>query len=118
LAVLILRFANDAPDRLAQRVHREMTSQLCCVAAVRDRFHPISSPDYDFARVRRIKHRIFHVIKFAKAARGRGGLLAHTCVLGPNGQSNGCVSFKNYAAFLRAYQNGEIKHLAVVASMN
>jgi hypothetical protein len=49
---------------------------------------------------------------------GRVGLLAHTYMLGPNGQSNGCVSFKNYAAFLRAYQNGEIKHLAVVASMN
>jgi hypothetical protein len=49
---------------------------------------------------------------------GRAGLLAHTYMLGPNGQSNGCVSFRNYAAFLRAYQNGEIKRLAVVASLN
>ena len=27
---------------------------------------------------------------------GRSGLLAHTFMLGPNGNSNGCVSFRNY----------------------
>jgi hypothetical protein len=46
---------------------------------------------------------------------GRAGLLAHTYMLGPNGDSNGCVSFKDYAAFLRAFRNGEVKRLAVVA---
>jgi hypothetical protein len=49
---------------------------------------------------------------------GRAGLLAHTFMLGPNGDSNGCVSFRNYRAFLQAYQNGEIRRLAVVASLN
>ncbi|MHB8884099.1 MAG: DUF2778 domain-containing protein [Methylovirgula sp.] len=49
---------------------------------------------------------------------GRTGLLAHTYMLGPNGQSNGCVSFRNYNAFLQAYQRGEIKRLAVVARLN
>ncbi len=49
---------------------------------------------------------------------GRTGLLAHTYMLGPNGDSNGCVSFKNYAAFLQAYQNGEVKRLAVVTRLN
>jgi hypothetical protein len=49
---------------------------------------------------------------------GRAGLLAHTYMLGPNGDSNGCVSFRNYQAFLQAYQNGEVRRLAVVASMN
>ena len=49
---------------------------------------------------------------------GRAGLLAHTYMLGPNGNSNGCVSFRNYQAFLQAYQNGEVERLAVVASMN
>jgi hypothetical protein len=49
---------------------------------------------------------------------GRTGLLAHTFMLGPNGDSNGCVSIKDYEAFLQAYQNGEIKRLVVVASMN
>jgi len=46
---------------------------------------------------------------------GRAGLLAHPYMLGPNGDSNGCVSVKDYAAFLRAYQNGQINKLAVVA---
>lgn len=46
---------------------------------------------------------------------GRTGLLAHTYMLGPNGDSNGCVSFRNYKAFLQAYQNGAIRHLVVVA---
>jgi hypothetical protein len=35
-------------------------------------------------------------------------------MLGPNGDSNGCVSFKDYNAFLQAYRNGEVKRLAVV----
>jgi hypothetical protein len=46
---------------------------------------------------------------------GRSGLLAHTYMLGPNGDSNGCVSFKDYYAFLNAYRNQGIKRLAVVA---
>ena len=49
---------------------------------------------------------------------GRDGLLAHTYMLGPKGDSNGCVSFKDYDAFLRAFQEGQIKRLAVVASLN
>jgi hypothetical protein len=48
---------------------------------------------------------------------GRAGLLAHSYMLGPNGESNGCVSFKDYEAFLRAYQNGQVKRLAVVARL-
>jgi hypothetical protein len=45
---------------------------------------------------------------------GRDGILAHTYMLGPNGQSNGCVSFKDYAAFLDAFERGEINRLVVV----
>jgi hypothetical protein len=47
-------------------------------------------------------------------AYGRTGLLAHTYMLGPRGDSNGCVSFRDYKAFLQAYQNGQIKRLVVV----
>ena len=47
---------------------------------------------------------------------GRTGILAHSYMLGPNGDSNGCVSFKDYDAFLRAYQHGKVKRLVVVAS--
>jgi hypothetical protein len=45
---------------------------------------------------------------------GRSGMLAHTYMLGPSGQSNGCVSFSDYPAFLEAYQRGDITRLVVV----
>jgi Protein of unknown function (DUF2778) len=45
----------------------------------------------------------------------RVGLLAHPYMLGPNGDSNGCVSFRTYDVCLRAVQSGEVKRLAVVA---
>ena len=48
---------------------------------------------------------------------GRDGLLAHTYMLGPSGQSNGCVSFKDYYAFLDAYKNKGIRRLAVLAKV-
>lgn len=47
---------------------------------------------------------------------GRGGLLAHSFMLGQRGESLGCVSFKNYRAFLSAYRRGEVRRLKVVAS--
>jgi hypothetical protein len=52
------------------------------------------------------------------ATLGRAGLLTHSYLLGPNGDSNGCVSIKNYDKFLAAFQNGEIKRLVVVTSLN
>jgi hypothetical protein len=48
---------------------------------------------------------------------GRSGLLAHTFMLGPNGDSNGCVSFRDYNAFLDAYRNKGVRRLAVVAHL-
>jgi Protein of unknown function (DUF2778) len=48
---------------------------------------------------------------------GRSGLLAHGYMLGPDGDSNGCVSIKNYDRFLSAFQNGEVKRLVVVPSL-
>jgi hypothetical protein len=45
----------------------------------------------------------------------RDGLLAHTYMLGTGGDSNGCISFKDYYAFLDAYRKGGIRKIAVVA---
>lgn len=45
---------------------------------------------------------------------GRDGMLTHSFLLGQNGQSNGCVSIRNYEKFLRAYENGTFKKLIVV----
>ena len=48
---------------------------------------------------------------------GRDGILAHTYMLGPNGQSNGCVSFRDYSKFLTAFMRGEVDRLVVVAHL-
>jgi len=48
---------------------------------------------------------------------GRDGMLAHTYMLGPNGQSNGCVSFKDYPKFLEAFLRGEVDRLVVVPDL-
>jgi hypothetical protein len=45
---------------------------------------------------------------------GRDGMLAHSYMLGPTGQSNGCLSFSDYSTFLNAFLSGEINHLVVV----
>lgn len=52
------------------------------------------------------------------AIHGRAGLLAHSYLLGPGGDSNGCVSIRDYDRFLQAYLRGEVKRLVVVASAN
>jgi hypothetical protein len=44
-------------------------------------------------------------------------LLVHSYMLGPNGDSNGCVSIRDYNRFLTAYRNGEITRLVVVPSL-
>jgi hypothetical protein len=51
----------------------------------------------------------------SESIHGRDGLLAHTYMLGPGGDSNGCVSFRDYYAFLDAYKSKGIRKLAVVA---
>jgi hypothetical protein len=71
------------------------------------------------------RERLFHGVQAlrmipadSKGLFGRSGLLTHSFMMGPNGDSNGCVSFKDYDKFLKAFQNGEIKRLVVVASLN
>jgi hypothetical protein len=48
---------------------------------------------------------------------GRTGLLVHSYMLGPNGDSNGCVSVKRYDRFLKAFRDGEVKRLVVVTDL-
>ncbi len=49
---------------------------------------------------------------------GRDGILAHSYLLGPRGQSHGCVSFKDYDAFLDAFKDGKISRIAVLAKLD
>jgi hypothetical protein len=48
---------------------------------------------------------------------GRAGMLAHSYMLGPRGDSNGCVVFKDYPRFLEAFRSGWISRLLVVAHL-
>jgi len=48
---------------------------------------------------------------------GRAGLLVHSFMLGPDGDSNGCVSIRDYVRFRKAYDDGELNRLVVVPTM-
>jgi hypothetical protein len=48
---------------------------------------------------------------------GRAGLLVHSFMLGPDGDSNGCVSVRDYVRFRKAFDDGEINRLVVVPAM-
>jgi hypothetical protein len=68
-----------------------------------------------------LRERLFHGVRALRLTPtddgkmfGRAGILAHSYMLGPTGQSNGCVSFRNYPAFLSAFLKGEVDRLVVV----
>jgi hypothetical protein len=68
-----------------------------------------------------LRERIFHGVRAIRLnpvddgrMHGRAGILAHSYMLGPNGQSNGCVVFRNYPEFLDAFRKGEVTRIAVV----
>jgi hypothetical protein len=68
-----------------------------------------------------LRERMFHGVRAIRLnpvddgrMHGRAGILAHSYMLGANGQSNGCVSFGNYPEFLDAFLKGEVARLAVV----
>jgi Protein of unknown function (DUF2778) len=49
---------------------------------------------------------------------GRSGLLVHSFMLGVNGDSNGCVSIREYDRFLKAFNDGQVNRIVVVPSLN
>jgi hypothetical protein len=68
-----------------------------------------------------LRERLFHGVRAIRLIPandgrmfGRDGILAHSYMLGPSGQSNGCVSFRHYPAFLNAFLRGEVDRLVVV----
>jgi Protein of unknown function (DUF2778) len=68
-----------------------------------------------------LRERLFHGVRAIRLIPvddgkmfGRDGILAHSYMLGPNGQSNGCVSFSNYPAFLNSFLRGDVDRLVVV----
>jgi hypothetical protein len=109
------------PDGTRLEAHSGLGDRLDDPRYVSERLHGPTPPHlYELA----LREESFHGVQALRlnpigpgALFGRAGLLAHTYMLGPNGDSNGCVSFKDYDAFLRAYQSGQVKRLAVVARL-
>jgi len=70
------------------------------------------------------RERLFHGVRavrmnpvYKEKMYGRDGILAHSYMLGPNGQSNGCVSFKDYEKFLTAFLDGKVDKMVVVTDL-
>jgi hypothetical protein len=111
------------PDGTRLEAHSGLGSELDDPRSARIRMRGVTPPHlYDLKPRESLFHGVaalrLNPVGGDEAIFGRAGLLAHTYMLGPNGDSNGCVSFKDYEAFLRAYRNGEVKRLAVVAKLD
>jgi hypothetical protein len=110
------------PNGTRLEAHSGLGDRLDDPRHVHERMRGATPPDvYELAP----RERLFHGVQALRLKPvgggnvfGRAGLLAHTYMLGPNGDSNGCVVFKNYEAFLQAFQNGEVKRLVVVAHLD
>ena len=110
------------PDGSKLEAHSGLGSELDDPHSARIRMRGVTPPHiYELKPREALFHGVpalrLNPIGGEEAIYGRAGLLAHTYMLGPNGDSNGCVSFKDYNAFLNAYRNQGIKKLAVVAKI-
>jgi len=111
------------PDGSKLEAHSGLGSELDEPRSARIRMRGVTPPHiYELKPREALFHGVpalrLNPIGGEEAIYGRSGLLAHTYMLGPNGDSNGCVSFKDYNAFLNAYRNQGIKRLAVVARVD
>jgi type VI secretion system (T6SS) effector TldE1-like protein len=107
------------PDGSKLEAHSGLGSRLDDPRYVRERMYGATPPHlYDLEPRESLFHGVAALrlkpVGGEETIFGRSGLLAHTYMLGPNGDSNGCVSFRDYDAFLKAYRYGGIKRLAVV----
>ena len=111
------------PDGTRLEAHSGLGSELDDPRSARIRMRGVTPPHiYELKPREALFHGVpalrLNPIGGEEAIYGRSGLLAHTYMLGPNGDSNGCVSFKDYNAFLNAYRNQGIRRLAVVAGVD
>jgi len=110
------------PDGRRLEAHSGLGNRLDDPRFADEKMHGVTPPNvYDL----QLRESPFHGVRALRMIPedetktfGRAGLLAHTYMLGPNGDSNGCVSFKNYDTFLQAYLNHEVKRLAVVTRLD
>ena len=111
------------PDGKKLEAHSGLGPKMDDPRHVDVKMHGATPPHvYDLAPREALFHGVealrMHPVGGSEAIFGRTGLLTHSYLLGPNGDSNGCVSFKDYDAFLQAYKSGKVKRLVVVASVD
>lgn len=111
------------PDGTRLEAHSGLGSRLDNPASANEKMRGVTPPHvYDL----KPREALFHGVAALRltpvggdgAIYNRNGLLAHTFMLGPNGDSNGCVSFRDYDKFLQAYRRGEVRRLVVVAKLD
>jgi hypothetical protein len=98
--------------------HSGLGSLLDDPRSIRTKMQGVTPPNvYNLT----LRERLFHGVRAIRLTPvddgkmfGRDGILAHSYMLGPNGQSNGCVSFRDYPAFLSAFLKGDVNRLVVV----
>ncbi|MCV0427523.1 MAG: DUF2778 domain-containing protein [Roseibium sp.] len=73
----------------------------------------------------KMREKLFHGVEAIRmtprdvaAMKGRDGMLAHTALLRSGNGSHGCVAFKDYDKFLKAFKSGKVKKMIVVPSMS
>jgi hypothetical protein len=111
------------PDGTSLEAHSGLGSKLDDPKSASIRMHGVTPPHiYELSPREALFHGVaalrLNPIGGEDAIYGRSGLLAHSYMLGPNGDSNGCVSFKDYSAFLDAYKNKGIRKIAVIAKLD
>jgi len=97
-----LGVARDDPNQVNERMRGPTPPATYALSPREELFHGVAA-----LRLTPVDSNIY----------GRAGLLAHTYMLGPDGDSNGCVSFRDYDAFLRAFRSGQISKLVVVTRL-
>jgi hypothetical protein len=94
--------ARDDPNKVSERMRGATPPATYALSPRGELFHGVAA---------------LRLTPIGSSIYGRAGLLAHTYMLGPDGDSNGCVSFRDYDAFLRAFRSGEITKLVVVSRL-
>jgi hypothetical protein len=109
------------PNGAKLEAHSGLGSRMDKVESVGERMVGATPPGtYEL----KPREKLFHGVRALRmnpvdsaSTLGRSGLLVHSYMLGPNGDSNGCVSIQNYERFLKAYDDGEVTRLVVVPNL-
>lgn len=109
------------PNGERLEAHSGLGDRLDDIRYVNERMRGPTPPQiYDL----RLRESLFHGVQAVRLTPadgrnpyGRTGLLVHNYLLGPNGDSNGCISIRDYDKFLSAFSKGQIKRLVVVSRL-